>query len=124
MNRLPGDHRRGGRDGDAYGGRARPNINDVLSATTQGVIAEDTLILTRRLLETTDAELIKQFGGSLVGWFGLVICDEVHFLKNVDSLMHRAVEILQAKERTLPHGHPDDQSTHRACRHPAAVLGP
>ena len=41
MNGLPDDHRRGGRDGDGCGGRARPNINDVLSATTQGVTVED-----------------------------------------------------------------------------------
>ena len=30
----------------------------------------------------------------MVGWFGLVICDEVHFLENINSLMYPAVELL------------------------------
>ena len=60
----------------------------------------------RHILETNDAELIQQFGSILEGWFGLVICDEVHFLKNTYSLMHRAVELLQARGKLFLSGTP------------------
>ena len=42
----------------------------------------------------------------MVGWFGLVICDEVHFLKNIDCLMYRAVELLAAREKLFLTGTP------------------
>ena len=60
----------------------------------------------RAMLDTTDSELIKQFASRMVGWFGLVICDEVHFLKNIDSLIYRAVELLAAREKLFLTGTP------------------
>ena len=60
----------------------------------------------RGLLDTNNEELIRQFGTRLKGWFGLIICDEVHFLKNTNSLMHRAVELLEAREKLFLTGTP------------------
>ena len=40
-------------------------------------------------METTDEDLIKEFTSRTTIWFGLVICDEVHILKNADFLTQR-----------------------------------
>lgn len=67
---------------------------------------DDDAPLPIHLADITDEALIKQFVSRMTGWFELLICDEVHLLKNVDSLMHRAVELLHAEEKVFLLGTP------------------
>ena len=50
------------------------------------------------VVETADEDLINQVASIMGGWFGLVICDEVHLFKHTNLLMQRVVELVYAEE--------------------------
>ena len=65
-----------------------------------------THLLPRGMLETADEDLISRVASAMGGWFGLVMYDEVHFLKNTNSPIHRAAELLYAEEKFFLTGTP------------------
>ncbi len=85
-----------------------PTFGDIFTArsdiTLSGTLFD--CVTTTSQLESPENGFINKVSSWVRDYFVLLICDEVHLLKNVNSMMHRIVDYLAAAEKLFLIGTP------------------